>query len=61
MAKIWRNRIIARTQKYSDCPARYKNDVLDLLKKDVVNETVTSFGKMTPEMFYELTGIEYVE
>ena len=60
MAKIWRNRIIARTQKYEDCPARYKNAVLDLLKKDVVNETVTPFGKMTPEMFYELTGEEYI-
>ena len=61
MAKIWRNRIIARTKKYSDCPERYKSEVLELLKEDVKNETKTQYGKMTPEMFYELTGIEYVE
>ena len=60
MAKIWINRIIARTKKYSDCPLRYKDDVLNLLKEDAANETVTPFGKMTAEMFYELTGEVYI-
>lgn len=59
IAKIWRNRIIGGTKTYAQCPASYKEDVLELLKQDVVNETQTYLGKMTPEIFYELTGIEY--
>ena len=53
MAKIWKNRIIAGTQKFEDCPDRYKNEVLELMRKDVEK------GDLTPEKFEELTGIKY--
>ena len=53
MAKIWRNRIVAGTQKFEDCPDRYKNDVLELMRKDVAN------GDLSAEKFEELTGVKY--
>jgi hypothetical protein len=53
MAKIWRNRIIAETQLFSKCPARYKDDVEALLRADVAS------GEITAEKFTELTGLEY--
>ena len=53
MAKIWRNRIIAGTQTFSNCPDRYKNDVLTLLRADVES------GTITVEVFEELTGETY--
>jgi hypothetical protein len=53
MAKIWRNRIIAGTQNFTDCPDRFKDDVLSLLRSDVSN------GVITAEKFEELTGETY--
>lgn len=53
MAKIWRNRIIAGDQQFSDCPARYRTQVLALLRADVEN------GVITAEQFEELTGQPY--
>ena len=53
IAKIWRNRIEAGTQEFSKCPAKYKNDVLKLMREDVVNEVITK------EKFEELTGEMY--
>lgn len=50
MAKIWRNRIIAGDQLFENCPARYKIKVLELLRKDVEEDTITE------EQFEELTG-----
>lgn len=41
MAKIWRNRIEARTQVFSDCPEKYKKDVLKLMQQDVENGVIT--------------------
>ena len=41
MAKIWRNRIEAGTQLFSNCPAKYKNDVLELMQQDVENGIIT--------------------
>lgn len=41
MAKIWRNRLIAGTQVFSDCPEKYRNAVIALLQKDVANGTIT--------------------
>lgn len=35
MAKIWRNRIVAGTRKFSDCPARWKEEVRALILADV--------------------------
>lgn len=53
MAKIWRNRIEAGTQEFSNCPAKYKNDVLKLMRDDVEE------GIITKEQFEEMTGEEY--
>mgnify|MGYP003468161549 CR=1 FL=1 len=53
MAKIWRNRIVAGTQKFADCPDRFKDNVLALLRADVANGTITA------EKFEELTGETY--
>ena len=55
MPKIWRNRIIAGDKTYAECPARYKNQVLALLREDVAN------GVISAEQFEELTGIPYEE
>lgn len=49
MPKIWRNRIIAGTQQFENCPEIYKTDVLILLRRDVEN------GLITTERFFELT------
>lgn len=53
MAKIWRNRIEAGTQEFAKCPARYKKDVLSLMREDVEN------GVISAEEFEEFTGIKY--
>ena len=53
IAKIWRNRIEAGTQQYSDCPEKYKVMVLELMREDVAS------GKITAERFKELTGEDY--
>ena len=41
MAKIWRNRIEAGTQVFSDCPAKYQKDVLNLMQQDVEDGVIT--------------------
>ena len=53
MAKIWRNRIEAGTQVFADCPDRYKEDVLALMRVDVED------GVITAGEFVELTGVEF--
>jgi len=53
MAKIWRNRLIAGTQVFEDCPAKYRDAVVALLREDVQN------GVITAERFTEITGIPY--
>lgn len=53
MAKIWRNRIEAGDQLFKDCPDRYKEQVLELMRQDVVD------GVITKEQFEELTGEKY--
>lgn len=53
MAKIWRNRIEAGDQLFENCPDRYKQGVLDLMRQDVAN------GIITAERFEELTGEPY--
>lgn len=55
MPKIWRNRIEAGDQKFADCPQKYKNQVLELMRQDVKD------GIITAEQFEELTGIPYEE
>ena len=53
MAKIWRNRIIAGDQDFAKCPARYRPQVLSLLRQDVED------GVITAEQFEDLTGQPY--
>lgn len=55
IAKIWRNRIEAETQKFDDCPTKYRAQVLALMRQDVVD------GIITKEQFEELTGEPYEE
>lgn len=54
MAKIWRNRLIAGTQSFEDCPGKYEETVVTLLREDVAN------GVITAERFKEITGRDYV-
>lgn len=51
MAKIWKNRIEAGTQVFSDCPERYKNEVRTLLERDV------NSGVLTKEEFDYLISL----
>ena len=53
MPKIWRNRIIAGDKEFSHCPQRYKAAVLELLRQDVADGTISA------ERFEELTGEPY--
>ena len=53
MAKIWRNRLIAGTQLFDDCPDRYKDAVIALLRNDVMHNVITA------ERFKEITGQDY--
>ena len=59
MPKIWRNCIEAGTKKFEECPSRYQEEVLALMRQDVLDEKMTTFGKMTPELFEELTNVPY--
>lgn len=53
MAKIWCNRIVAKTQQYADCPEKYQNMVLEIMRQNVVARTLTA------QEFKELTKIDY--
>lgn len=50
MTKIWRNRLIAGTQVFSNCPEKYKEDVIKLLKEDVAK------GVITEDRYKEIIG-----
>ena len=54
MAAIWTRRIIAGTQVFAKCPARFQADVLVGLKTAVVE------GKITEHDFKLMTGTDYV-
>ena len=53
MAKIWRNRIIAGTQMFSNCPIEYRDEVKILLKEDVANAVISS------DQYKEFVGEPY--
>ena len=55
MAKIWRNCLENGTQKWADCPTKYKNQVRILLKKDVKDEIIRA------EDYKTITGEDYVD
>lgn len=54
MNKIWANRLIAGTQTWDKVPASRKDGVLEELRSRV------EAGKITAEMFEEITGEVYV-
>ncbi len=53
IAKIWRNRIEAGDQLFKDCPKKFKDQVLTIMRQDVVD------GVITAEQFEELAGQPY--
>lgn len=55
MAKIWRNRLIAGSQVWADCPERYRAAVKALLRADVES------GKISAERYEEITGEPFEE
>lgn len=59
MPTIWRNCIEAGTKKFEQCPDIYKEEVLTLMRLDAAEGKMTKQGKMTPELFEELTGVTY--
>lgn len=67
MAKIWRNRIEAGTQRLDHCPQKYRNDVIRLIREDIESGAFTKAqlaelvedGMMSPEEYEEITGDEY--
>ena len=48
IAKIWKKRIIAKDQVFSECPEEYKESVKILLQQEVDN------GIITQEIYEEL-------
>ena len=67
MAKIWRNRIEAGTQRLDHCPQKYRNDVIRLIQEDLESGAYTKEqlaqlvedGMMSPEEYKEITGENY--
>lgn len=66
MAKIWRNRIEAGTKKLSNCPAKYRADVIALIQEDIANGAFTTdqlrhlveMDMMTEAEYEEIAGVE---
>ena len=69
MIKIWRNRIWAGTQKLINCPDRYKNDVIKMMKQDLNDkiytiETLKNLvreEKLTKDEYKIISGEDYTE
>lgn len=67
MARIWRNRIEAGTQRLSKCPPKYRSQAIALIQEDLetgdfsINDLMklVEDGMMTPEEYAEITGEEY--
>ncbi len=53
MAIIWKNRIINGDQFFSDCPIRYRSEVIKLLRNDVI------LGEISIEDYVKITGMNY--
>lgn len=66
MAKIWRNRIEAGTKKLSNCPVKYRADVIALIQEDIANGAFTTdqlrqlveMDMMTEAEYEEIAGVE---
>lgn len=67
MAKIWRNRIEAGTQRLDHCPRKYRADVITLIQLDLENGDYTieelhrlvEDGMMSPEEYREIVGEDF--
>lgn len=67
MSKIWRNRIEGGTQKTADCPQKYYEEVIALIKVDYDNGEISENrlkelvegGNITAEEYEEITGGKY--
>lgn len=55
MAKIWRNRLIAGTQQFENCPEKYRAEVKALLRSDVEK------GVISADRYEEITGEKYMQ
>lgn len=53
VSKVWHRRILAGTQKFADCPLKYKGDVRTLLIEDVETDVITV------EQYENITGEPY--
>lgn len=64
MAKIWRNRIEAGTQRLDHCPGKYRMYVIELIQEDLESGAYTDAqlrrlvedGMMSEEEYEEITG-----
>lgn len=59
MAKIWKNRILAGTQTFTDCPTKYKPEVARLINEDITNGVLTKAelaAVTTAEEYEAITG-----
>lgn len=41
MARIWARRLEAGTQKWTNCPAQYREQVKDILEQDVADNVIS--------------------
>ena len=64
MAKIWRNRIEAGTQRLDHCPLKYRADVIRLIQEDLEDgrfteeqlQQLVDDGMMSEEEYEEIVG-----
>ena len=69
MVKIWRNRIWAGTQMLANCPNKYKNDVIEMMKQDLKDDIYTietlknlvREEKLTRDEYKTISGEDYTE
>lgn len=52
MARIWARALERGTQKYADCPVRYKEQTKAILKQDVEDNVISA------DKYKEITGEE---
>lgn len=52
MARIWARGLERGTQKYADCPVRYKEQTKAILKQDVEDNVISA------DKYKEITGEE---
>ena len=64
MAKIWKNRIEAGTQALHECPNKYRDEVIRLIRQDIEEDKFTlemlqelvEEGKLSQDEYSEIVG-----